>query len=62
MARVGEFTGPTVPFGVPTSTIHPVDNNIFPDPTLAERDRIESETQALLEDIKNQQRKDRPGK
>lgn len=30
MARVGYFTGPTVVYGAPLSTVHPRDNSLTP--------------------------------
>lgn len=60
MARIGSFTGPTTPFGVPTSTVHPADNNIIEDPTLAEQERVKALQDQLYEDLQNTLRDQRP--
>lgn len=60
--RVGTFAGPSTPFGVPTPTVHPYDNNIVEDPTLAEMERVKALQDSLYEDTQNVLRNARPNK
>lgn len=60
MARIGTFAGPTTPFGVPTDTVHPADNDITPDPAQAAADANKAAADALYEDLKNATRDRRP--
>lgn len=53
MARIGSFTGPTTPYGIPPAAAEPIDNNINPDPALAQSDELKAQAEALLEDLKN---------
>lgn len=53
MARVGSFMGPTTPFGVPTDTVAPSDNNIIPDPTIAAADAAKAAADDLYQQIQN---------
>lgn len=62
MSRIGSFTGPTTPFGVPTATVHPTDNNIVEDPTLAEQERLKALQDQLYQDLQNTLRDQRPEK
>ena len=57
---MGAFTGPSTPFGVPTSTIHPSDNDITPDPLASEAERINDLADQLYNDIRNHERNSRP--
>lgn len=60
MARVGSFAGPTTPFGVPTATVHPEDNQIVPDPTKVEAERLAALQDQLYRDLQNALRDQRP--
>lgn len=62
MARIGSFTGPTVPYGVPPSAIHPTDNDITPSTAQAEADAAKAAADALFEDIQNALRDPNAGK
>lgn len=56
MARIGSFAGPTTPFGVPTDTVHPSDNDITPSNEQAAADALKAQADELFEDLKNAQR------
>lgn len=59
MARIGEFAGPSVEFGVPLSFVHPKDNNFLKaqfhpfllDPRLKLTDKQRRELQKEIEDL-----------
>jgi hypothetical protein len=53
MARMGSFQGPTTPFGIPTSSVHPRDNDITPDPAKAEAEALKAQELSLYEDLQN---------
>ena len=55
MARIGSFAGPTTPYGVPPSAIHPTDNDITASAAQAEADAAKAAADALYEDLKNAQ-------
>lgn len=56
MAAIGQFQGPQTPYGVPPNTVHPQDNDITPDPTLAEADRQKAAADDLYDQLQNAQR------
>jgi hypothetical protein len=51
--RVGSFTGPTAPYGPPSPIVHPRDNDVSPDKTIAESDAAKALSDALYEDLQN---------
>lgn len=53
MARVGSFMGPTTPFGVPTATVHPEDNDITPSSAQAQADAAKAAADDLFDEIQN---------
>lgn len=55
-ARVGLFQGPSGPYGVALPTVHPLDNDVSPDPVLAEQDRVAAASRDLYEELQNKQR------
>ena len=56
MARVGGFSGPSAPYGIEPSSIHPRDNDITPDPAKAEADRLKSMQDEIYVKLQNEQR------
>lgn len=56
MARIGQFMGPSTPYGVAPNAIHPDDNDITPDPAMAERDRQRALADAIFVDLQNKAR------
>ena len=51
--RVGSFTGPTSSFGAPSPIVHPSDNDVTPDKTIAESDAAKALSDSLYEDLQN---------
>lgn len=60
MARVGSFQGPSGAYGVPPASVHPEDNQIKADPTLAEAEALKSQADELFEDLNNVLRAEQP--
>ena len=56
MARFGGFSGPSAPYGVEPNAVHPDDNDITPDPKIAEAERLKALQDQIYIDLQNQQR------
>lgn len=56
MARVGSFSGPSAPYGIEPNAVHPQDNDVTPDPTKAEADRLKSIQDEIYVKLQNEQR------